>query len=121
MIVDPFTVAANAPTPSLVFAMTRSDGYGSERVDTGGNGYALTIQHTPGKNSNRHYVKITQTKDATNPYSGLVQSQAATVSVSVSSPSFGFTPANLVDLWEALVDSINDPEVTMTRLLQNQS
>jgi len=121
MLADPFTIAANAPTPSLVMAITKSDGYGSERVDTGGNGYNTVINHTPGKNGDRHYFKITLTKDATNPYSGLVQKQTASVSVSVAVPPFGFTTANMVDLWEALVDSINDAEVTMTRLLQNQS
>lgn len=121
MLVDPYTIAANSPTPSLVMAIVRSDGYGSERVDTGGNGYATTFQHTPGKNGDRHYVKLTWTKDATNPYSGLVQKQVASVSVAVSVPPFGFTTANMVDLWEAIVDSINDSEVTMTRILQNQS
>jgi predicted aspartyl protease len=121
MLADPVTVVANAPTPQLVLAITRSDGYGSERVDTGANGYAVMTSHTPGKNGDRHYVKISRTKDATNPYTGLTQKQSASVSVSVALPTFGFTTAEMVDLWEALVDYVNDTEVTMTRLLQNQS
>lgn len=121
MLADPVTIAANAPTPSLVFAITKSDGYGANRVDTGGNGYDLTISHTPGKTTNRHYVKITQVKDAVNPYTSQTQRVQASVSVSVSSPTFGFTSANLVDLWEAIADTINDSEVTMARILQNQS
>jgi hypothetical protein len=121
MLADPFTIAANAPTPSLVMAITRSDGYGSERVDTGGNGYSAKFSHTPGKNGDRHYVQIVRTKDATNPYTGLTQKQTASVSVSVSGAAFGFTTAEMVDLWEAIVDTINDSEVTMTRILQNQS
>lgn len=121
MLVDPVTIAANAPTPSLVLALTRSDGYGSERIDTGGNGYYLTINHTPGKNSNRHYVKLTQKQDAVNPYSGLTVPQEATVSLSVSAPTFGFTDADLIALVQALIDTILDTEVTTARLLQNQS
>lgn len=121
MLADPFTIAANAPTPSLVMAITRSDGYGSERVDTGSNGYKTVINHTPGKNGDRHYVKLTQEKDAVNPYTGQTQRVVASVSVSVAVPSFGFTSANMVDLWEAIVDTINDAEVTMARILQNQS
>jgi len=121
MLADPVTIAANAPTPALVFAITKSDGYGANRVDTGGNGYDLVVNHTPGKSTSRHYVKITQSKDAVNPYTGATQRVSASVSVSVSAPTFGFTSANLVDLWEALVDTVNDSEVTMARILQNQS
>jgi hypothetical protein len=121
MLADPVTIAANSPTPSLVFALTRSDGYGSERVDTGGNGYYLTINHTPGKNSNRHYIKLVQKQDAVNPYSGLTVPQEATVSLSISAPTFGFTDASLIALVQALIDTITDAEVTTANLLQNQS
>lgn len=121
MLIDPVTVAANAPTPQLVLATVRQDGYGSERVDTGGNGYGTVINHTPGKNGNRHYVKLTQTKDATNPYSGLTQKQTASVSLSISRPSFGFSDVEVVDLVEAFVDFLNDSEVTPARIIQMQS
>jgi hypothetical protein len=121
MLVDPVTVAAAAPIPQLTLAVVRSDGYGTERVDTGGGGFSTIITHTPGKNGNRHYVKLTWTKDATNPYSGLVQKQAASVSLSISRPSFGFSDADCVDLVEALRDFIFDTEVTPIRLVQMQS
>jgi hypothetical protein len=121
MLADPFTIAAAAPVPQLVLAVVKSDGYGSERVDTGGSGFATVIAHTPGKNGNRHYVKLTQTKDATNPYTGLVQKQSAFVSISISRPAFGFSDTEMVDLVEALRDVIFDTEVTPLRLLQMQS
>lgn len=121
MLPDPVTIAANAPTPSLVLSVTRSDGYGSERVDTGGNGYYLTINHTPGKNSNRHYIKMVQKQDAVNPYSGLTVPQEASVSLSISAPTFGFTDAALAALVQSLFDTVLDGEVTTLALLQNQS
>lgn len=121
MLVDPVTVAAAAPIPQLVLAVVKSDGYGSERVDTGGNGFSTIISHTPGKNGNRHYVKLTWTKDATNPYSGLVQKQSVSVSLSIARPSFGFSDVDCVDIVEALRDFIFDTEVTPARLIQMQS
>jgi predicted aspartyl protease len=56
MIADPVTVAAASPTPSLVLLVVKSDGYGSERVDTGGNGYTVITNHTKNKAGSRHYV-----------------------------------------------------------------
>lgn len=120
-LADPVTIAANTPTPPLVFGKTRFDGYGSERVDTGGNGYTLVISHTPGKAVNRHYVRLTQRLDAVNPYSGLTQAKEASVSLSISRPDFGFTNASMVALVQALIDTILDSEVTTARLLQNLS
>jgi len=118
---DPITIVARAPTPQLVFSKTRFDGYGSEMVDTGGNGYATMINHTPGKNLTRHYVKLTQKVDAVNPYSGLTQAKEASVSLSISRPDFGFTDATIVALVKALLDFIEDSEVTTAKLLQLQS
>ncbi len=118
---DPITVAAASPTPQLVLSTVRFDGYGSERVDTGGNGYTTVINHTPGKNGNRHYVKISQKVNAVNPYSGLTQAKEASVSMSISRPDFGFTDAAMVALVVALRDFVFDTEVTPAKLLQNQS
>lgn len=122
MLPDPITIAANAPTPSLVFATVKSDGYGSERRDAAGV-YALVITHEDGKGRgpNRHYVKISETKDAVNPYTGGTSKQTATVSLSVSRPAFGWTTANIVDLIEALFDTVNDSEFTPTKLVTFQS
>jgi len=121
MLPDPVTVAARAPTPSLVFTMIKQDGYGSERVDAGGNGYAMTINHSKGKNGNRHYVQIKQTKNVTNPYSLLVQAADASCSFSISRPAIGFTDADIVALVSALVDFLQDSEVTPAKLIQFQS
>lgn len=121
MLPDPITVAAAAPTPQLLLAVVRSDGYGTERVDTAGAGYGTIITHTPGKNGNRHYVKMTLTKDATNPYSGLVQKQSASVSLSINRAAFGFTDTEMVALTTALRDFVFDSEVTPAKLLQMQS
>lgn len=122
MLPDPISIAANAPTPALVFATVKSDGYGSERRDAAGI-YALVITHEDGKGRtpNRHYVKISETKDAVNPYTGGTSKQTATVSLSVSRPAFGWTTANVVDLIEALFDTVNDAEFTPTKLVTFQS
>jgi len=121
MLPDPVTVAAASPTPQLVFATIKQDGYGSERVDTGGNGYSVVINHTKSKNGNRHYVQMTQTVDATDPYSGLIRKQTASVSFSISRPPFGFTDAAIVALAKALTDFRDDAEVTTAKLIQFQS
>lgn len=124
MLVDPFTIAAASPTPQLVFGVIRSDGYGSERVDTGGNGYKCIINHQPGKNvqsGNRHYMQIAQTKNATNPYTTLVQSLTAHASLAIYVPPFGYTDAEMIALVKALTDTLADSEVTTARILQNQS
>lgn len=121
MLVDPVTVAAASPTPALVLALTKNDGYGSERVDTGGNGYTVITQHSKGKNGNRHYVQMTLTVDATDPYSGLIRKQTASVSFSISRPPFGFSDAAMIALAKALTDYRDDSEVTTARLLQFQS
>ncbi|DAD51498.1 TPA_asm: coat protein [ssRNA phage Zoerhiza.1_25] len=121
MLPDPVTIAAASPTPSLVFATVRSDGYGSERVDTGGNGYTVIINHTKGKTGNRHYVKMTQTKNATDPYSGLTKSVSSSCSISIARSPFGFTDADIIALAKALTDFRDDSEVTTAKLLTFQS
>jgi len=122
MLPDPVTIAAAAPTPALVFTTVKSDGYGSERVDTGGNGYTVIINHTrPKGGGDKHYVQMLQTVNATDPYSGLVKKQVASVSLTISRPSFGFTDAAMVALAKALTDFRDDSEVTTAKLLQFQS
>jgi len=122
VLADPFTIAANSPTPSLVFAMQKSDGYGSLRIDTGLNGYRLKINHTPNpKVGDKHYIQILQDKDSTNPYTSATQRVTATASLSIFVPPFGFSSTNMVDLVEALFDTILDSEVTIARLLTSQS
>jgi hypothetical protein len=121
MLPDPVTVAASSPTPALSLAVIRSDGYGSERVDTGGNGYSVIINHTKGKTGNRHYVKITQTKNATDPYSGLTKSVQCSCSFSIARPPFGFSDADVIALAKALSDFRDDSEVTTAKLITFQS
>jgi hypothetical protein len=122
MLADPVTIAAASPTPALVFAVVKSDGYGSERVDTGGNGYTVVISHSkPKGGGDKHYVQMTQSLNATNPYTGLTQKQVASVSMTVVRPAFGFTDAALVALMKALSDFRDDAEVTSARLIQFQS
>lgn len=122
MLPDPVTITAAAPTPALVFTIVRQDGYGSERVDTGGNGYTVIINHSrPKGGGDKHYVQMTQTVNATDPYSGLVKKQVASVSLTISRPTFGFTDAAMVALAKALTDFRDDSEVTTAKLLQFQS
>lgn len=121
MLPDPVTVAANSPTPQLTFAVIRSDGYGTERVDTGGNGYSLVINHQKGKSVDKHYMQIVQTVNAVDPYSGLTKKQTASCSLTITRPSFGFTDAAIVALAKALTDTRDDSEVTIAKLIQFQS
>jgi len=122
MLADPVTVTAASPTPQLVLAVVKSDGYGSERVDTGGAGYQTIINHTkPKGGGSRHYVQIVQSVDAVDPYSGLTRKVTASVSITIARPSFGFTDAAMVALAKALTDFRDDSEVTTLRLLQFQS
>lgn len=121
MLVDPVTIAAASPTPGLSLAVTKSDGYGSERVDVLGGGYSVITQHSKSAKGNRHYVQIVQTVNATDPYSGLVKPQVATCSFTIQRPPFGFTDAAIVALAKALTDYRDDSEVTTARLIQFQS
>jgi hypothetical protein len=122
MLADPVTVAAASPTPVLVLAVVKSDGYGSERVDTGGNGYSTIISHSKNKGGgSRHYVQMTKVVDAVDPYSGLTKKQIASVSFTINRPGFGFTDAEIVALAKALSDFRDDSEVTTARLIQFQS
>lgn len=121
MLADPVTIAAASPTPSLVLAITRSDNYGSERVDVGGNGYRTIINHTKTKAGTRHYLQILQEKNATDPYSGITRLMTASCSLTINRPLFGFTDADMIALAKALTDFRDDTEVTTARLLQFQS
>jgi hypothetical protein len=123
-LADPITVAANGTTsmPELSFSVIRKDGYGSERIDANGEPITLVINHDQNKNgSRRHYVKLTKVVDAVNPYSGATQRQTLSVSFSVARPSFGFDDADVVQLAQALFDTIADSEVTLTNLVTLQS
>lgn len=121
MLPDPVTIAAAAPTPALVLAVIKSDGYGSERVDIGGNGYSLVINHQKGKAVSKHYMQLVQTVDAVDPYTGLTKKQTASCSLTITRPSFGFTDAAIVALCKALTDTRDDSEVTTAKLIQFQS
>lgn len=121
MLVDPVTITAAAPTPQLVLPVIRSDGYGTERLDAT-NGYAVTINHSRLKGGGtKHYVQMTKSLDATDPYSGLTKKQVASVSFTIVRPSFGFDDAAIVALAKALTDFRDDSEVTTLRLIQFQS
>jgi len=122
MLPDPVTVAAASPTPSLVLAIVKSDGYGSERVDTGGNGYTVLTNHQKLKGGgSKHYVQMTQAVNATNPYTGQTQRVVCSASFTINRPAFGFTDAAVVALAKALSDYRDDSEVTTARLIQFQA
>jgi hypothetical protein len=120
MLADPITIAANSPTAQLVFSVVKADGYGSERRDAAGI-FSLVINHERTKSADRHYVKISEQKDATNPYTGTTSKQVASCSLSLSVPPFGWTAAQAVDLVEALIDTLNDSEFTPTKFVNWQS
>lgn len=121
MLIDPITVAASAPTPALTFKVVRSDGYGAERWDIP-NGYQLTFNHSTNPASGeRHYMKVSQTLNATSPYTGQVSKQTATVSISASFPAFGWDASTKVALLKALTDTLADSDVTPANFLGFQS
>lgn len=120
-LIDPISVAASAPTPALTFSVVRSDGYGSERWDVT-NGYQLTFNHssTP-QNGERHYMKLSQTLNATSPYTGVVSKQTAVVSLSASFPAFGWDATTKAALVKALLDTLADADVTTAKFIAFQS
>jgi hypothetical protein len=121
MLVDPITIAANAPTPALVFAVVSFDGQGSTRMDVA-NSYGLKFNHSANaKTGERHYMQLTQTLTAVNPITGGNSIQVASASLSVSIPSFGWTAASKAALVQALIDTLNDSEVTIPKLIGFQS
>lgn len=122
MLADPVTVAASAPTPALVFTIVKNENYGTERVDSGGNGYTVITNHQRQKNGgDRHYIQMLRVVNATDPITGATRKQTASVSLTISRPSFGFTDADIIALAKALTDYRDDSEVTTARLLQFQS
>lgn len=122
MLVDPIAVAAASPTPALSFGIIRQDGYGTERKDLGGNGYNVITTHSYTKGGgDKHYVQMTQTLNAVDPFSALTKKQVASVSLTIVRPSFGFTDAQIVALCKALTDYRDTSTVTTARLLQFQS
>lgn len=120
-LVDPITVPASAPTPALTFSVKKRDGYGSERADVTNN-YKLTFSHSsPSNNGERHYMKVDQTVDAVNPYTGGTSKQTASVSISASFPAFGWTAAQKAALVKALTDTLADVDVTAAKWLEGES
>lgn len=120
MLIDPIAVAASAPNPAFTFAVVKSDGYGSERWDAV-NGYQLLFNHSTSSAGERHYMKVSQTLNATSPYTGQVSKQTAFASLSVSVPPFGWTQAAKEALVKALIDTLADSDVTITKFMAFQS
>jgi hypothetical protein len=121
MLVDPITVAADAPTPALNFAVISYNGSGSERKDVTNN-YGLTFSHSQNaKTGERHYMKVTQTVTAVDPITGGNSIQTASVSLSASFPTFGWTAAQKDALVKALLDTLQDADVTITKFNSFQS
>jgi len=118
---DPIAIVAAAPTPALTFSVVKRDGIGSERWDVA-NGYQLAFNHStnPG-NGERHYMKISQTLNATSPYTGLVSKQTAVVSISASFPAFGWDAAAKAALVKALTDTLADSDVTIAKFVAFES
>jgi hypothetical protein len=121
MLVDPITVAASSPTPALNFAIVQQDGIGSVRWDVT-NGYQLTFNHSSdAKTGERHYMKVSQTLNATSPYTGDVSKQTASVSISCTFPAFGWDASTKVALIKALTDTLADSDVTAAKWIAFQS
>lgn len=121
MLIDPITVAAASPTPALTFAVVSYDATGSTRRDVT-NGYLLKFSHSQNaKSGERHYMQIQQLKTAVDPITGGNASLTASVSLSVSFPTFGWTAAEKDALIKALTDTLADGDVTATKFNGFQS
>lgn len=120
MLADPITVAASSPNPAFSFAVVKADGYGSERWDTT-NGYQLLFNHSTSTAGERHYMKLSQTLNATSPYTSQVSKQTAFVSLSVSFPPFGWDATAKQNLLKALTDTLASTAVTPAKFLGFQS
>lgn len=119
-LADPITVAANAPNPELRLAVISQEGFQTKRLDTNDGGYSAIINHTKTKTGNRHYFQILKEVIANDPVSGLPRTYTGSVSLTINRPVAGFTVAQMNDLVTAFKDTLNDSEVTATRLLQLQ-
>jgi len=120
MLADPITVASSSPNPAFSFAVVKADGYGSERWDTA-NGYQLTFNHSTNGSGERHYMKVSQTLNATSPYTGQVSKQTAFISLSCSFPPFGWDANAKAALLKALTDTLASSAVTPAKFLGFQS
>jgi hypothetical protein len=120
MLADPITVAASSPNPEIKLAIVNQDAYGTERRDTNNGGYSTKINHAKLKDGDRHYLQLLLDKDVTDPYTSLVRRKQMSASISFTVPQ-GFTPTEAENLVKALVDTLNDSEVTSAKLLQWQS
>lgn len=121
MLIDPITVAADAPTPALTFPVLAFAGQGTLRRDVVNN-YDLVFNHTSNpKTGERHYMQIKQTVTAVDPITGGNSLQTASVSLTSAFPIFGWTAAQKDALVKAIIDTINDADVTITKFNQGQS
>jgi len=99
----------------------KNQDYGTERRDDT-NGFTVITNHAFLKGGGqKHYVQMKQQKVAPDPYSDASTLQTASVSITIVSPKYGYSLVNMVDLVEALLDYINDSEVTPARLVAFQS
>lgn len=121
MFADPVTIAADSPTPSLIFRVVSYNNEGATRRDVT-NGWALNISHSSSsKKGERHYMQLQQTVTAVDPITGGNALQVASASLSVSIPPFGWSAAQKVAVVQALLDTLNDSEVTIGGLLNFNS
>jgi len=118
---DPITVAAKTPNPEIKLGTVLFDGYGSTRLDLNKGGYRSVINHSKSKQGSKHYLQLLLSKNATDPYSGLVREMTASASFTINRPLFGFSDEDMIALAQAHFDLIQDSEVTVQKLLQFQS
>jgi hypothetical protein len=121
MLIDPIGVSANSPTPALSFAVVSYDATGSTRKDVT-NGYDLTFSHSSSpKTGERHYMQLKQAIVGVDPITGGNAALSASVSLSVSIPTFGWTASTKAALVQALIDTLLDSDVTIAKFLAYQS
>jgi len=123
MLPDPVNTAVDGAIPAMTFAVVKSDGYGTERVENLANvGISVITNHSKSKTGgNRHYLQFVWNIDAVDPYSGSTRKVQASASIAISRPVFGFTDTQMGNLVKMLTNYLYDSEVTPARLLQFQS
>jgi len=123
MLPDPVDIAAHSPTAALTFRVKKQipgTVFGTERQDDTG-AFTILTTHERNPGANRHYIKVTQTKDATDPYSGTTKKKTSYVSMSVSVSPFGWTAAEAAALVAVLTDYLADSQVTVANFLNFES
>jgi hypothetical protein len=122
MFTDPIAVNAIGSLPALTLTRVQQDGFGSVWVDIP-NGFSFQVTHsspTDLSKGERHYLKVSMTRDVTLP-NGNVQKLTAYGSLVLSVPQYGWTQTEKQNLLSLLLDLPVETEVTIAKVVGFES